>query len=418
MSAATAAERILAVARQQFLKFGFEKCSMDSVARSARVSKQSLYELYPTKRDLFVKVIRDAGQSVRLEIQKVAVDGKDPEDVLSDFMLSFFTGFITDEHQGLFRATLVAGRCFPDLAEELHRYRLTGGEALSDYLAQLASAGVIRTDDPTELQRRLGSTAIEGTRYLLGASMPSDKDQKILAHRIMALCLRGYRADASAFYEEQPLAPAPCPVMPNTGASLRLPPHRLDALLDAAGAEFLDHGYRAANLTRIVSSVGVSPATVYRQFGDKRGLFLRTILHLGTSLWSDDTAGPPSGVTLTESLLHLARWTLDRHLAPGNLSFLRMLIIEAEEFPEMARWAYARMLIRPTRELHARLQAFGEPVPDAIATRAFFTLATYSVRFIVSTTVPDEKTRAALSRECVELFLRGCEHGASPARND
>lgn len=408
MSAATAAERILAVARQQFLKFGFEKCSMDRVARGARVSKQSLYELYPTKRDLFEKVIRDAGQSARLEIQKVAVDGKAPEGALCDFLMGYFTGFITDEHKGLFRATLVAGRCFPDLAEELHRYRLSGGEALSHYLAHLNSAGVIRSDDPAELQRRLGSTAVEGTRYLLGAPTPSHKGQRALARRIMALCLNGYRAEAGDFYGEQPLPVVPTPAVPNTGASLRLTPQRLDALLDAAGAEFLSQGYRAANLTRIVSSVGVSPATVYRQFGDKRGLFLRTALHLGTVLWNEDAPAPPSGQTLAASLLHLARWTLDRHLDLRSLAFQRMLIIEAEEFPEMARWAYARMLSKPTRELHARLQAFGEPIPDAIATRAFYTLATYSVRFIMSTNAPDEKTRAALSQECVELFLEGC----------
>ena len=407
-AAATAAERILAVARQQFLKFGFEKCSMDSVARAARVSKQSLYELYPTKRDLFEKVIRDAGLSARLAIQKVVVNDRPPEDVLCDFLMSFFTGFITDEHQGLFRATLLAGRCFPDLTEELHRYRLTGGEALTNYLAHLNSSGVIRTSDPAELQRRLGSTAVEGTRYLMGTPIPSHKEQQVLARRIATLCLRGYRLEASLPDDAQAVPDAPPPALPNTGASLRLPQQRLDALLDAASAEFLNHGYTAANLTRIVSSVGVSPATVYRQFGNKRGLFQRSVLHLGASLWADDTPAPPTGETLADSLASLAHWTLDRHLDLRSLAFQRMLIIEAEEFPEMARWAYARMLSRPARELHARLQSFGEPAPDAIATRAFFTMATYSIRFIMSAALPDEETRAALSRNCVELFLAGC----------
>lgn len=408
MPAATAADRILAVARQQFLKLGFEKCSMDSVARGARVSKQSLYELYPTKRDLFEKVIRDAGRSTRVQIEKITVDGRAPEAVLCDFVMSFFAGFITVEQQGLFRATLVAGRCFPDLAEELHRYRLTGGEALSNYLAQLNRAGVIGTDNPAELHRRLGSTAIEGTRYLLKAPLPSRREQEILARRIVALCLRGFRTVPCAQSASPPQVVAPFPATPASGASLRLPQHRLETLLEAAGNEFLTHGYRAANLTRIVSSVRVSPATVYRQFGDKRGLFLRTVQHLGTSLWNNDVPGPEEGETLQESLLLLARWTLERHLSPRSLALQRLLIAEAEEFPDVARWAYEHMISKPVGELHTRLLAFGEPAPDAITARAFFTLATYSVRFIMSTATPDEETRQALTHDCVDLFLKGC----------
>lgn len=405
----TASERILAVARQKFLKLGFEKCSMDSVARSARVSKQSLYELYPTKRDLFTTVMRDAARLMRERIAPIVVDGRPPFAILQECIASYVTSFLTLENLGLYRTTLVAGRCFPDLADELHRQRVSGGTALKGYLARLAEEGHIQTNNPADLHRRLGSTAIEGMRYLMAAPLPSPQQQETLAHCTSLLILHGYRSpQANECADVGASGAAPEFVVPATGASMRLPPHRLEALFQSAANEFLAHGYRGANLTRILSAVGVSPATVYRQFGDKRGLFQHTMLHLCTALWSDAAPAPAHGETLSQSLHQLARWTLDRHLNPRNLALLRLLATEAEEFPELARWAYARMTDEPVRELHRRLGEFGEPAPNPIASRAFVTLATYGVRFIMTAEMPDEATRAALTAECVNLFLNGC----------
>lgn len=405
---ATAAERILAVARQQFLEIGFERCSMDSVARSARVSKQSLYELYPTKLDLFATVMRDAARTARLGVESVTADDRDPEAVLSDFVMSFFAGFVTLENRGLFRAALVASRDFPNLATDMHRSRLTGGAPMADYVAKLAQEGRITPRLLPDLHRRFGSTAIEGTRYLLGVPQPTREEQQALTRSVITLLLHGYRhaqgARAGAALPPEP----PALALPETAASLRLPPQRLEALLDAAAADFLAQGFCGGNLTRIAASVGVGPATIYRQFGNKEGLFRRAMLHVGQRLWSDDTPGPAEGETLDAALYELARWTLDRHLMPDSLALQRLLIMEAEQFPETARWAYERMVWRPTRELHARLMKFGAPAPDAILARAFYTLATYSVRFVAMSDGADEETRAALSRECVDLFLTGC----------
>ena len=407
---ATAAERILAAARRQFLEIGFERCSMDGVARSARVSKQSLYELYPTKFDLFATVMRDTARTARNNVAMVTVDDRPPERILFDFVTSFFLGFATVENRGLFRATLVAYRDFPDLTDEIHRFRLKGGEPMANYLARLAQEGRINPRLLPDLHRRFGATAIEGTRYLLGNSLPSKDEQQELIRKTVTLFLHGFlNAPSQPASAPQPhMEEPPLPAQTETLASLRLPQHRLEALLDAAADDFLSLGFCGANLTKIAKSAGVSPATIYRQFGNKEGLFRRAILHRGLTLWSNDTPAPPHGETLDDALYELARWTLDRHLLPESLALQRLLIIEAEQFPETARWAYERMLWRPAYELHARLRKFGAPAPDATYTRAFYTLATYSVRFVVSPEALDDEARAALSRESVELFLHGC----------
>ncbi|HAL89775.1 MAG TPA: transcriptional regulator, partial [Erythrobacter sp.] len=46
-----------------------------------------------------------------------------------------------------------------------------------------------------------------------------------------------------------------------------------DAILGAAGASFLEHGFAASSIEQIAADAGVSKVTVYNRFGDKRGLF-------------------------------------------------------------------------------------------------------------------------------------------------
>jgi len=50
-------EGILTAARAQFLEQGFSKTSMDAIARSAGVSKATLYAYFPSKETLFADLV-------------------------------------------------------------------------------------------------------------------------------------------------------------------------------------------------------------------------------------------------------------------------------------------------------------------------------------------------------------------------
>tara|TARA_Y100000817_G_C16779408_1_gene509837 strand:+ start:232 stop:858 length:627 start_codon:yes stop_codon:yes gene_type:complete len=50
-----------------------------------------------------------------------------------------------------------------------------------------------------------------------------------------------------------------------------------DAILGAAGASFLEHGFAASSIEQIAADAGVSKVTVYNRFGDKRGLFAAAV---------------------------------------------------------------------------------------------------------------------------------------------
>lgn len=57
--AGTAGSELLAFAREQLLAHGFRGTTMDAIASRAGISKQTLYNAYPSKDDLYVAVVRD-----------------------------------------------------------------------------------------------------------------------------------------------------------------------------------------------------------------------------------------------------------------------------------------------------------------------------------------------------------------------
>lgn len=52
-----------------------------------------------------------------------------------------------------------------------------------------------------------------------------------------------------------------------------LPPDKQEKVLDAALAEFADHGYHQASLNRLVSQAGIAKGSLYQYFPNKEGVF-------------------------------------------------------------------------------------------------------------------------------------------------
>lgn len=127
-----------------------------------------------------------------------------------------------------------------------------------------------------------------------------------------------------------------------------------EAILDAATTLFLRDGFRATSMDQVASLAGVSKQTVYKQFTDKEHLF-RTIVESVTGKADAISAiltaafGDGSATTLDEleeRLRRMARVYLDGVLRPEVLSLRRLIISEAEQFPDLALAYYEQA---PTR---------------------------------------------------------------------
>ncbi len=116
------------------------------------------------------------------------------------------------------------------------------------------------------------------------------------------------------------------------------------AVLDAARELFLERGFAGTGMDDVATAAGVSKQTVYSHFSDKQGLFTELI---ESDVGQLDVAQHPLVTAMPDTddvrrdLRAYARFHLSVVMQPHLLRMRRMLIGEAERFPELARAWFA-----------------------------------------------------------------------------
>jgi len=120
---------------------------------------------------------------------------------------------------------------------------------------------------------------------------------------------------------------------------------RKQAAIVAAAAEvFLDTGYAGASMDEIAARSGVSKQTVYKHFTSKEALFTAVISQMmGEAATNVHQALPQvrNGKELEAYLLDYGVRLLTVALTPGLMQLRRLVIAEAQRFPDLARQLYA-----------------------------------------------------------------------------
>jgi TetR/AcrR family transcriptional regulator, mexJK operon transcriptional repressor len=128
------------------------------------------------------------------------------------------------------------------------------------------------------------------------------------------------------------------------------------AILEAATGVFLDKGFKGASMDEVAALASVSKQTVYKHFTDKRSLFTEIIyggLERIDELFRDATRSLAETRDLEKDLTALARQFVTSLTRPEVLRLRRLVIAEADRFPELGRAYYER---GPER-VHAMLAA-------------------------------------------------------------
>ena len=116
------------------------------------------------------------------------------------------------------------------------------------------------------------------------------------------------------------------------------------AILQAATACFLEHGYDGVTLEEVARSAGVVKRTVYNVVGDKQTLFrqvLREALEQAEGFSRQVVASLGDG-DAAEDLRQLGQLHAQAVLGGRIVPLRRLLIREATRFPDLARDYYAR----------------------------------------------------------------------------
>ena len=141
-------DQVLEGARTVFMKDGFEGASVDDIARTAGVSKATLYSYFPDKRLLFAEVAK--GECIRQADSAIELidSDKDPATVLRQagrHIISFFT---SDFGLSMFRICVAETDRFPELGAQFYQ----SGPALvrdrlTAYLEKACARGELQIDD-------------------------------------------------------------------------------------------------------------------------------------------------------------------------------------------------------------------------------------------------------------------------------
>ena len=130
--------------------------------------------------------------------------------------------------------------------------------------------------------------------------------------------------------------------------------------MTAARTVFLRKGYGGASMDEVAALAAVSKQTVYKHFADKKRLFTAIItgdIEATETLTHDLVAALPDSEDVEKDLRRFARQHIAEVTQPHLIQLRRLIIAEAERFPELAETWYASGPERAHATLADRFQA-------------------------------------------------------------
>lgn len=167
---------VLDAAAQVFLSHGYAAATMSAIAVEARMSKKTLYQVFPSKLSLFDALIED-----RIFQFPVTADtrGCCQEEALTRVLLGISDNMLRPEATGLIRLVMTDGQASPELATAFERLKMGSKlNALEMWLRCEMTAGSLPECDVRETSRMLfGMTVAEPVLRALCRAPPMENEK-------------------------------------------------------------------------------------------------------------------------------------------------------------------------------------------------------------------------------------------------
>lgn len=187
--------RLLQAATEVFIDEGY-RASIERVAARAGVARQTLYNHFPSKAELFGEVIRQVTDALL-----ISLGGEDIglRERLINFGFAFRTKALSVDGLGFYRALLSEGPNLQEFAATF--YRSGPGQTASRVSAVLAEAmerGELCREDPEFVTNMLMSMLVgaERTQCLMTGEAPPDPDRNHVI-RVIDSFLRAFAPSVS-----------------------------------------------------------------------------------------------------------------------------------------------------------------------------------------------------------------------------
>ncbi|PWC32458.1 TetR/AcrR family transcriptional regulator [Azospirillum sp. TSO35-2] len=201
-------DAVVEAATSAFLTHGYEASSMDAIAADAGVSKRTVYNHFPGKRDLFQAVVSRLYEGFYTDGGLTMPPDQPPEQALPAFLRSLLIHMRRPEVRGLLRLVIAEHQRFPELAQDY----LEGGKShayalLDGYLAAQHARGRLNAPDPHVVATQLlgGIKEVLFWPTMLGLPVTADPE-RVVADSVAAL-LRAHGTAAGGGVVSRPADP-------------------------------------------------------------------------------------------------------------------------------------------------------------------------------------------------------------------
>jgi len=138
---------VLEAARKLFLSDGYD-ASLEAIALKAGVSRQTIYNLFGSKDELFVAVLANRAEQLTAPLDRGS-DAVGPQAVLSEFARGYGSAVLSPDAVQFQRAVIACAQRFPKLARSFYEAGPAKALArLAAYLEAETRRGRLAVSDP------------------------------------------------------------------------------------------------------------------------------------------------------------------------------------------------------------------------------------------------------------------------------
>ncbi|TCT05207.1 TetR/AcrR family transcriptional regulator [Aquabacter spiritensis] len=195
--------QILAGAREVFLERGFDAASMGDIARTAGVSKGTLYVYFEDKVDLFTALVTSECAETAERTFVLDTSDQDIEAALNKLGHSFIEAMVRPSHIATVRTVIAIAGKFPEIGRRFFEAGPCEGiKRLSAFLRIKVAEGVLEIDDVEIAASQFFALCKDAvtTPILIGCVAPPDCDytRRVVRKAVdFFLCVYGAEQNAA-----------------------------------------------------------------------------------------------------------------------------------------------------------------------------------------------------------------------------
>jgi AcrR family transcriptional regulator len=126
---------------------------------------------------------------------------------------------------------------------------------------------------------------------------------------------------------------------------------RRETILDAAGKVFFEQGFSGASVDSVIEIIGGSKRTIYGEFGNKEGLFIALVNRCAERVVGEVASDLSDSNDIRETMILFGRRLLETYQTADLTGIYRIILLEAERFPDLARTVYEKGAGRAAKNL-------------------------------------------------------------------